>query len=77
VLNRPSGESSEAIVSRLIGKLTDSGAAVEGIKKELQTDNSNELIIHCQIRLPDGFQPDKVLQICNNAPDVVEVTWDV
>jgi putative Mg2+ transporter-C (MgtC) family protein len=77
IINRPSGVSVDDIVARVVDRLTAAGAAVEGISKDKQSFETNDTVIHYQIRLPDGFDPAAVLQACTSDANVVQANWDI
>ena len=77
IVTRPEGANADDIINRVVKRLTDDGAAVEGITKDKKTEHAGETVIHCVLRLPDGFQPDNILQTCTSDSDVIQAAWDV
>lgn len=77
VILRPEGGKADDILKRVLSSVTNVGAAVEGIVKDQKGVHQGELIVHCQIRLPDGFHSETVLQACASDISVVQVAWDI
>jgi len=77
IVLRTPGTNIDQTISRIVALLSGSGVVVEGIQKDRKTSHEGETIIHCQLRLPDAFDPANVLNACSGDEDVIQVGWDV
>ena len=77
IISRPEGGNIDAIIARVIGQFTGAGAVVQSVAKDPKSQHQGETVIHCELRLPDGFQPALILQACAGDADVVQANWDL
>ena len=77
IIARPVGANTDDILARIIARLNDEGAAVEGIFKENKASNATETAFRCQVRLPDSFDASKIIAACSGDKDITQVLWNL